>query len=154
MLRRGWRVLAVDKEVSAARFLVRRTPVRFRSRLTAVVSPMEGLSLPAADLVFASFSLPFCDPKKFPGLWTSIRRAIRPGGHFAGVLFGDADEWSGNDEMSFHGRSDIARLGRGWKVELLRETVEEGRCFKAPDGWRPKHWHYFEVILEKPRLAE
>ena len=110
---------------------------------------MEELQLPPADLVFASFSLPFCDPERFPELWASIRAAVRPRGHFAGVLFGDQDEWSDHSEMTFQSRRQLARLTRGWKVEMLRETVEEGRRFKAPRGWLPKHWHYFDLILER-----
>ena len=145
LIRRGWHVLAVDAEVSAAEFLARRVPPRGRSRLTTLVAPMEGLRFPRTDLVYASFSLPFCDPDRFPELWTNLRRAVRPGGHIAVVLFGDRDEWRGKRRFSFHSRRQIAGLSRGWNTEMLRETVEEGRSFEGP-----KHWHFFELILEKP----
>jgi SAM-dependent methyltransferase len=107
---------------------------------------MEGLELPPADLIYASFSLPFCAPGKFPELWRSIRRALRPGGHFAGQLFGDQDEWHGNRSMNFHSLREIRTLMRGYRVELLRETVEEGQSFEGP-----KHWHFFDLILERSR---
>jgi tellurite methyltransferase len=146
LLRRGWRVLAVDEQEVAARFLARRVPPRLRSALTTVVAPMQGLELPPADLVYASFSLPFCPPQNFPRLWSTVRRALRPGGHFGGQLFGDRDEWRGERPFTFHTREQVLRLARGMKVELLRETVEEGRSFEAA-----KHWHYFDLIFEKPR---
>ncbi len=146
LLRRGWHVVAIDGQESAARFLSKRVPAGLRKRLTTRVAAMEDLDVPPADLVYASFSLPFCAPAEFPALWASIRRAVTPGGHFAGQLFGDRDEWCGRRPMTFHSARELRGLARGFRVELLRETVEEGRAF---DG--PKHWHFFDVIFEKAR---
>ncbi len=146
LLRRGWRVLAIDQQKAAARFLARRVPPRQRPSLTTLVAPMEGLELPPADLVYASFSLPFCTPKCLPALWSNIRKAVRPGGHFAGQLFGVGDSWRGRRDVSCHTREEVLRLARGFRVEMIRETHEDGRAF---DG--PKHWHYFDLILERSR---
>ena len=146
LLRRGWRVLAIDQQTQALEFLSRRVPPRRRGSLALLAAPMEGLVLPKADLVYASFSLPFCAPSAFPALWRTIRRSLAPGGHFAGQLFGDRDEWAGARPMTFHSMRQVRTLTRGYRVELLRETVEEGRSFEGP-----KHWHYFDLILEKPR---
>lgn len=148
LLARGWKVLAVDQQRAAADFLARRVPARHRRSLTTLVAPLEGLELPSAHLVFASFSLPFCSPEAFPGLWRNIRRALRPGGHFAGQLFGDSDSWHGERTMTFHTRAEVLRLARGMKVELIREAEEDGMAFNGP-----KHWHYFDLILEQPSAA-
>jgi len=148
LLRRGWKVLAIDGQTSAVRFLARRVPPAHRNSLTSLVAPMEGLELPPADLVYASFSLPFCSPSSFPALWSQIRKAIRPGGHFAGQLFGVHDEWRGERPLSFHSVDQVRRLAKGFKVELLRESFEHGMSFGGP-----KYWHYFDVILGKPPLA-
>jgi SAM-dependent methyltransferase len=146
LLRRGWQVLAIDQERTALDFLSRRVPPRQRKSLTLQAAPMEGLSLPKADLIYASFSLPFCAPEEFPRLWSTIRRALVPGGHFAGQLFGDRDEWAGERPMTFHSLRQVRALARGFRIEMLRETVEEGRSFAGP-----KHWHFFDLILEKSR---
>ncbi len=146
LLRRGWHVTAMDGQESAVRFLTQRVPPAHRSRLTTRVALLENLDVPPADLVYASFCLPFCAPPEFPALWRRIRRAVRPGGHFAGQFFGNHDEWRGRRPMTFHSLREVQRLLRGFKVELLRETVEEGRSFEGP-----KHWHFFDVIVEKPR---
>jgi tellurite methyltransferase len=148
LLRRGWNVLAIDQQPGAAEFLSRRVPAAHRRRLTTLVAPIEELVLPPSDLVYASFSLPFCPPRRFPELWGAIRRSVRPGGHFAGQLFGDHDEWKGERPMAFHSRAQVLSLSRGFRIELLRETTEEGRSFEGP-----KHWHFFDLILEKPRRA-
>lgn len=145
LLKRGWTVLAIDGQRSAANFLSRRVPPRLRSSLTILVSSIEGLELPPADLVYASFSLPFCSPSQFSAVWKRICAAVRPGGHFAGQLFGGHDSWRTNRSMSFHTRDQVARLARGFGLELLRETEEEGMAFSGP-----KHWHFFDLILEKP----
>jgi hypothetical protein len=47
--------------------------------------------------------------------------------------------------MSFHSRDQVESLARGFRLEMLRETEEEGMAFSGP-----KHWHYFDLILEKP----
>lgn len=146
LLRRGWKVLAIDREPSAVAFLARRVPARRRSALTLQTSPMEGLSLPRVDLVYASFSLPFCAPSEFSRLWGSIRQALAPGGHFAGQLFGDRDEWAAQRAMTFHSIRQIRAMSKGLRIELLRETEEEGQSFEGR-----KHWHFFDLILEKPR---
>jgi tellurite methyltransferase len=148
LLRRGWRVVAIDREKTAKEFLSRRVPPRQSASLTIQTSPMEGLVLPKADLIYASFSLPFCDPVEFTRLWVTIRQALVPGGHFAGQLFGDRDEWAGQRSMSFHTIRQARALAGGYRVELFRETEEDGQSYEGP-----KHWHIFDLILEKPRRA-
>jgi tellurite methyltransferase len=145
LLRRGWKVLAIDGQKTAARFLARRVPPDLEDALTCLVAPMEGLELPPADLIYASFSLPFCSPSGFSALWSTIRASLRPGGHFAGQLFGDTDDWHGARPMSFHSARQVRRLARGFKVELFRECFESGMAFSGP-----KRWHYFDLILGKP----
>lgn len=148
LLRRGWQVLSIDQQTTALKFVARRVPKRWVGRLSLLAAPMEGLSLPRADLIYASFSLPFCAPESFPALWSAIHRALTPGGHFAGQLFGDRDEWYGKRPLTFHTLRQVRALAKGYRIELLREIEEEGRAFEGP-----KHWHYYEVILEKARGA-
>jgi SAM-dependent methyltransferase len=93
LLRGGWDVLSIDAEDDAIRRLRARLTDDVAARSTTVVSPMEAVDLPPADLVFASFSLPFCPPEAFPDLWARIRASLRPDGRFAGELFGDRDTW-------------------------------------------------------------
>jgi len=147
LLRRGWNVLAIDGQTAAAKFLDGRVPPRLRGALTCIVAPMEDLEVPPADLIYASFSLPFCSPEKFPALWARIRKAVRPGGHFAGQLFGTRDGWYGERPMSFHSVHQVRQLSRGFKVELLRETAENGMAYGGP-----KRWHFYDLILGKPPL--
>ncbi len=145
LLRNGWTVLAVDGQAAAADFLARRVPPRRRRALTTVVAPMQEVELPPADLVYASYSLPFLRRPEFRTVWRRIFASLRPGGHFAGQLFGDRDTWSGDRSMSFWRRAEAVRWTAGYRVELFRETDEEGTAFSGP-----KHWHVYDLILEKP----
>jgi tellurite methyltransferase len=146
LLRRGWQVVAIDQEAAASEFLSKRVPSRYRESLTLLTSPMEGLSLPRADLVIAGYSLPFCAPDAFARVWNTIRRSLAPGGHFAGQLFGDRDEWHRNRSMTFQSNREARSLTKGYRVEFFQETEEDGPMV---DG--EKHWHVFDLILEKPR---
>ena len=107
---------------------------------------MEDVAIPDADLVFASFSLPFCRPAAFPGLWKRLRSSLRPGGRFAGELFfGDRDSWASDADMTFQDARAAKELFDGLEVESFEEEEEDGEAFDAP-----KHWHVFHVIAREP----
>ena len=144
LLRRGWEVLAIDAEKEGIRRLRRRIPDEQVDRLRTRVEPMQDAVLPPADLVHASFSLPFCPPASFPGLWDRIRSAIRPGGRFTGELFGDRDTWaSTGSHMTFFDAAGARALFDGLDVESFVEEEED-------DEDMPKHWHVFHVIARQP----
>ncbi|HEX6580981.1 MAG TPA: hypothetical protein VF195_08930 [Actinomycetota bacterium] len=105
---------------------------------------MQAVDLPPADLVLASFSLPFCPPEAFPDLWVRIRGSLRPDGRFAGELFGDRDTWASDPEMTFHDVDAARALFHGLELESFVEEEEDGEAF---DG--PKHWHVFHVIVKR-----
>ena len=142
MLDRGWSVLAIDAEPEAIERL--RARAGDRPALETQRSPMEDVMLPAADLVWASYSLFFCDPARFSDVWTRIRAAIRPGGRFAGELLGDRDTWASMPERTAMPRADAEALFDGWTVERFEEEENDGEACSGP-----KHWHLFHVIAQK-----
>jgi SAM-dependent methyltransferase len=145
LLRRGWDVVAIDAQDDGIRRLRERTG-DVGSRLRTVVSRMEDVEVPAADLVYASYSLPFCRPEAFPRLWDRIGSAIRSGGRFAGVLFGDRDTWASTErEMTFFEVDAARALFDGMELESFVEEENED------DGWggETKHWHVFHAIARR-----
>jgi len=144
LLRRGWDVLAVDATEEGIRRLRRRVG-DVGPRLRTVVSRMEDVDVPPVDLVHASYSLPFCRRSVFPRLWDDIRAAIRPGGRFAGELFGDRDTWaSTEDDMTFFEIDAARALFDGMELESFDEEEMED------DGWSEmKHWHVYHVIARR-----
>lgn len=149
MLRRGWRVFAIDAEEEAIERVRRRIPGTLSSRLTTVVSRMEEVELPTGvDLVWASFSLFFCRPDAFGDVWGRILAAILPGGRFAGELLGDRDTWAPEDDISAFTRDQARSLFTGLEVERFDEEEEDGRATSEE-----KHWHLFHAVARKPADA-
>ena len=147
LLRRGWRVVAVDAEPSAIERL-REHPdaLSRRESLQTVVSRLADADWPEADLVNASFSLPFCPPAEFEPTWERIVASLRRGGRFCGQLFGEHDGWAPSDELNFHSRAQVEQLLAGLEVERLDELDEDGQTAVG----EPKHWHLFHVVARKP----
>jgi tellurite methyltransferase len=146
LLRRGWRVLAVDQEVAAIRRLRARVPAGVRDRLEAVAVRFEAATIPPCRLVYAGYSLPFCGPSAFARVWRGISDALTPGGGFVGHLFGDRDTWAELPDLNFHTRDDVADLLADWDVLHLEEVDEDGDSFAGP-----KHWHVFRIVASRPR---
>ena len=143
MLDRGWDVLAIDADAEAIERLRQRAGDR--PALETQGSPMEDVALPAADLVWASYSLFFCDPARFPDVWTRIRTAVRPRGRFAGELLGERDTWASRDDGTSMTRTEAEALFDGWAVERFEEEENDGEACSGP-----KHWHLFHAIALAP----
>lgn len=145
LLRRGWRVLAIDSHPAAFDLLLPRVPSGHRDRLTAQVAAFESVDLPGARLVNASFSLPFCEPEHFESLWSRIVAAIDRGGRFAGQLFGDRDSWATIPDRSHQTEPGARALLAAFDLEEFR--IEEKDENDASGN--PKHWHVFHVVARK-----
>jgi len=141
LLERGWTVFATDAEHEAIERVRARVPESLAPRLRTRVSPMEEVELPDADLVWASFSLFFCDPARFDEVWARIRAAIRPGGRFAGQFLGERDTWAPQDDRSAFSRTAAEALLDGLEVERFEEEENDGEACSGP-----KHWHVFHAV--------
>ncbi len=153
LLRRGWSVVAVD----ASRDGLQRVMARVRAtddadalaRLELVERSFEDageLGLPSADLVNASFALPFCAPGAFGALWGRIVKSLSQGGRFAGQFFGDRDEWAALPDRTHHTRPDVmALLEPGFEIEFLEEDERE----PTPGAKVGKRWHVFHVVARR-----
>lgn len=109
LLERGWSVQAVEVHQAGLAILRARVPDACAERIRLVCGSFADIALPSAHLIHAGFSLPFCSPSQFPGVWEKIRRALAPGGIFAGQLFGTHDSWASNLGMTFQDRSTVTR---------------------------------------------
>jgi SAM-dependent methyltransferase len=157
LLRRGWRVLAIDAQEEAIQRLRQRVETLISSnRLETEVADFESARWTSADLVNASYSLPFCPPGSFAGLWERITLSLPQGGRFCGQLFGDHDEWASRPPtfggewslppaMTFHSRAEMNELFRGYEIEQLTEIDEEGTTATGDT----KHWHLFHVVARR-----
>lgn len=145
LLARGWRVLAIDGHPDAIRRL-RARDFPHRDLLEIQYAPFEGLTLPPATLINASFALPFCPPDHFDSLWRTIRAALLPGARFAGQLFGDRDDWAPIPDRSHQTLAQVEALLEGLEVEQCIEHEDDGKDALE----NPKHWHRFDIVARRP----
>lgn len=146
MLRRGWRVIAVDAEPEALRQLQAR-PLPPGSDVTPVVARLEEVPIPlGVQLINSSFAMPLCEPRAFRDLWGRIREGLPPGGRFSGQWYGPRDSWVGRPGMTFVGRAEAEAMLDGLDVEVFEEEESDG---VTPRG-TAKHWHIFHIVARKP----
>jgi SAM-dependent methyltransferase len=145
LLRRGWRVVAIDGHPEALARMRARADIEHWNRLAMRESSFEEMSVPACLLMNASFSLPFCAPERFAAVWKVITFAIEPGGRFAGQLFGDRDSWAKLPDRSHQTREQAEALLRGFEVEEFREEEREGETCSG----QKKHWHVYHIVARK-----
>jgi membrane dipeptidase len=143
LLRRGWRVVAIDREQEALdrlHDLVGPDSAQLETQLER----FEDADWPRCDLVNASFALPFCPPELFPALWRRIVESLHPGGRFCGQLFGERDDWAGSGVV-VHTRAELDELLAPFAVERLDVFDDEGTTVV---GTR-KHWHLYHVVARR-----
>lgn len=146
MLRRNWRVIAVDAEPEALRRLQER-PLPEDSGLTTVNARLEDVPIPLGiHLVNSSFAMPLCEPAAFLRTWTRIREALPSGGRFSGQWYGPRDSWAGRPGMTFLGREEALAHLDGFDLEMFEEEEDDG---VTPRG-TAKHWHIFHIVARKP----
>jgi SAM-dependent methyltransferase len=145
LLRRGWRVIAVDAEPEALRQLQAR-PLPAGSDLTPIVARLEEVPLPIdVRLVNSSFAMPLCEPEAFRALWERIREALPSGGRFSGQWYGPRDSWAGRPGITFVSRDEALALLDGFDLEMFDEEEADS---VTPRG-NPKHWHIFHIVVRK-----
>jgi SAM-dependent methyltransferase len=152
LLRHGWRVLAIDGEPSAIETLRAATPPDDLPRLETRVADLADVAVPPADLVNASISLPFVAGSAFDGAVDRALAAVRPGGRFATMLFGDRDESAPDPDMSCRSAGWLrGRLAAsGLEIEDWFEREEDGQTALGD----PHHWHILEVVARRPTAPE
>ncbi|MDN4644241.1 class I SAM-dependent methyltransferase [Arthrobacter sp. PsM3] len=145
LLRDGWRVHAVDSLLDTRERLLGIVPTDADGRLSIEVRPFQELrDLPAADLIFAGYSLPFIRPAEFGRFWWMMLGALRREGVVAVNLFGDRDSWADVPEWNFHTEVEARRLFDGLQIQTFEVYDAEGLSFRGP-----KHWHIYDVIARQ-----
>lgn len=147
LLRRGWRVVAVDREPQAIVRLRAAAQPGDLPRLSTSVEDIGGVRVPACRLVNASLSLPFLAADGWSHAWDQIRAAVRPGGRLAAIVFGDRDASASDPAMTCPSPDAIRDLLTGFEIERWDEREEpEGRTALG----EPHHFHVIELVARRP----
>lgn len=145
LLRAGWTVHAVDSNAVGLQLLRDGAPPDAAARLHTHQRPLQDFELPACDLVWSSWALPYCPAERWPALLGRIVAALNPGGRLAGDLFGPRHAWAGEE--------GIFTIAKPALRQRLKPLVVE--AFDIEDGWRPSagemtRWHAFGISARKP----
>lgn len=147
LLRRGWRVLAIDGEAAAADHLMGLVPDGHRERIETETASFDEMRLPEADLIWSGLALPFCPPDRFDRVWASIIDALRPSGRIACDLWGPRHAWSARPGMTFLSKDRVQQLLASLTVEMLVEEDEERPTVFEGN----QHWHAFSIIARREK---
>lgn len=154
LLRRGWRVLAIDAEPAAIEKLAARDDLppgtSWGAELTGQVARFEEAEWPRCDLVNCSFALPLMAPADFDDVWQRVTGSLNPGGRVACQLYGQRDSWVGRPGMTFHDRAAVDALLDGLEIEMLREEEEDSVTVRGED----KHWHIYHIVARNSGGAD
>ena len=158
LLRRGWRVEAVDAyermlEATQAAAIEAVGAQETAARLCCVHTHLAQWSAPACslDLIHAGFSLPFVAAAEFEQVWKNMCSALKPGGLFVGQLFGHHDSFlpeSPAGSMNAHTHAEVVKLCGGFHVIFLTEEERDG-VVGVPPNEHPKHWHVFHIAARR-----
>lgn len=145
LLRSGWLVLAIDTEHDAIDALRAATPSEDLPRLDTLVADIGSFILPPCDLINASVSFQFLDAAAYARTFEQIAAALKPGGRFCGLLYGDRDEAASDPAYTCPSPDAI----RGWladfEIESWNEREEDGTMALGD----PHHIHLVEVVARR-----
>jgi len=126
LLKRGWRVLAVDSEPEAiARLRKHPDTAQHLASLSTLGASMSEADLTGASLIYAFLTLPYVPGNEFPALWTAIGNAIKDGSYFAGNLFGDRHQYAAFPYVTVYSEEAVRELFKPFDV--LRFDVLESK---------------------------
>ena len=145
LLSRGWRVLAVDREAAAIEAVTAATPEGDRPRLEVLVADLATLELPPCDLVLASVSLQYLTATEYAAVFERITAALRPGGRFAGLLYGDRDEAASDPAYTCSSPDAIRGHLAAFEIESWFEREEDGKMALGD----PHHIHLIKVVARR-----
>jgi tellurite methyltransferase len=142
LLENGYRVTAVDRESSAAKFLAKLP----QDNLNFVCSDFNDFTFTSYDLVNAMFTLSFLEKANFKVVIKKAITSVKPGGLFCGNIFGVEGTWNKPDtKMTFCTKAQVDKLLEDLEIVQLNERNEDG----VTAAGKPKHWHAFVFIARK-----
>lgn len=141
LLRRNWKVLAIDYSQAGVDALLQRPEAtQYKDNLETRVASFSDTSWSDATLVAALLSLPYGPAESFDAVWQAIRASLLPGGYFVGQLFGP-NHYKGMNHIVRRTRSEVEAMLAGMEVihleELSLEQTHEGETV---------YYNYFEII--------
>lgn len=149
-IKAGHDVIAIDREIGVIEALKEQLEEPLKHRLEIIKADFMEQAIPCADILYASYSLPFCPPQQFDGFWSKLEKSINPNGIIAATFFGTNDDWFKNSEhITFHERESLVKLFKGYEIKNFYEEEFEDTFVSREGTIESKHWHVFEIIAQR-----
>ena len=149
MLEKGLQVLAIEPYEEPLILLRQKAKhLGFSSQLTVQQKSFEkmNLELPKkAQLINASYSLPYASKKEFNKIWNNIENALEIDGLFSGQFFGKNDSFARESDVTTHSQEELKELFSHFKILHWEEQKYEGLMMNK----KPKHWHIYHIVAQK-----
>ena len=149
-LAHGWDVVAVDINTGGIENMLKTIGDKYIGRVTVIKKRFHNVAIPAADLVIANYSLPFCDARHFPSVWENVKNAIKPGGRFAGTFFGLNDAFK--EKAILLGAEQIKAMFEGLEYEYCSEDEQESEVIDRKGDKAFRHWHVYQIVAAKKNM--
>ncbi len=143
LLKKNYKVIAVDKEVSVIDFIKSR--ISDTSKLDFIIDSFENVKLNKANLIISNLSIYFCKPKYFNRLCNEITNNIVEGGYFVGNFLGKEDDWSIDTNRTFINKEQLDIIFKNFEIVFFKEKKFNRQTVKG----KMKFWHIFQIIARK-----
>lgn len=143
LLKKNYKVIAVDKEVSVIDFIKGR--ISDTSRLDFIIDSFENVKLNKANLIISNFSIYFCEPQYFNRFCNEITNNIVEGGYFVGNFLGKEDDWSIDKNRTFIDKEQLDIIFKNFEIVFFKEKKFNKQTVKG----KMKFWHIFQIIARK-----
>jgi SAM-dependent methyltransferase len=149
-LAHGWEVIAVDINTAGVENMIKTIGDKYAGRISVIKKRFHNLTIPAADLVVANYSLPFCGMNHFPLVWENAKSAIKPGGRFAGTFFGPNDGFK--EKAILLSPDQIEAMFEGFEYEYYSEDEQESEVMDQKGDMVFRHWHIYQIVAKKRNM--
>ena len=147
----GWKVYAVDSTTVGFDNIKSKISCDKIQNVELKQDSFESISIPDADLVYSSYSIPFCKSYAFDTFWNKITKAVKINGRFAGHLFGEQDGWKNYiKDITLITKPEAYRLLKCFDIEYFDELCEDRLSVNTNEM---KRWHIFEIIASKRKAC-
>ena len=144
LIKKGWNVLAIDKE-DTEEIIRKHLTDEEQKKMKFLNVKFGGMDIPKTKLIVANYSLSFSKRELFNEIWKKINDSIIRG-YFVGTLFGKNDSWAKEkNDMTFFDRNIVNEMFKEFKIIKYEENEKDKKTALGQD----KHWHIFDITAIK-----
>jgi len=143
LLKKGWNVLAVDREDMAIQTL-KKDCSKF-NQLICLQEDFTNLVFQSSKLIHGTYSFGFAGEEGFYNLWRKMVESLQSGGTISGELFGDQDDWKNSNRVKTINHLELETLLEGFDIMYFDEEH-----FRGPTALGDlKNWHVYSIVIKK-----